>query len=276
MTEQQDLCMQPDAEGRFGRFGGKFVSETLMASLEALDKAWQTYRQDPEFLAEFKRDLKHFVGRPSSLYFAEHLTRDVGGAKIYLKREDLNHTGAHKINNTSARFCWHEKWARSALSLKPGSQHGVATATVCARFGMQCIVYMGADDIARQALNVYRMKLMGAEVRPVTSGSRTLKDALNDAMRDWVTNVDDTFYIIGTVAGPHPYPEMVRDFQRVVGVKRVSKSRGRKVVCLMPSWLVSVVAPMRLAFSIVLNDKDVRLIGVEAGGLGVKPASMRH
>nr|WP_255420852.1 tryptophan synthase subunit beta [Pelagibaculum spongiae] len=272
MTEQKDLCMQPDAEGRFGRFGGKFVSETLMASLEALDKAWQSSRNDPEFLEEYKSDLKHFVGRPSPLYFAEHLTRDVGGAKIYLKREDLNHTGAHKINNTIGQVLLARKMGKKRIIAETGAgQHGVATATVCARFGLQCIVYMGADDIARQALNVYRMKLLGAEVRPVTSGSRTLKDALNDAMRDWVTNVDDTFYIIGTVAGPHPYPEMVRDFQRVIGVearKQIQQLEGR-----LPDAVVACVGGGSNAIGIFhpfLNDKEVRLIGVEAGGLGIE------
>ncbi|PVZ72575.1 tryptophan synthase subunit beta [Pelagibaculum spongiae] len=264
--------MQPDAEGRFGRFGGKFVSETLMASLEALDKAWQSSRNDPEFLEEYKSDLKHFVGRPSPLYFAEHLTRDVGGAKIYLKREDLNHTGAHKINNTIGQVLLARKMGKKRIIAETGAgQHGVATATVCARFGLQCIVYMGADDIARQALNVYRMKLLGAEVRPVTSGSRTLKDALNDAMRDWVTNVDDTFYIIGTVAGPHPYPEMVRDFQRVIGVearKQIQQLEGR-----LPDAVVACVGGGSNAIGIFhpfLNDKEVRLIGVEAGGLGIE------
>ncbi|MGB0514876.1 MAG: pyridoxal-phosphate dependent enzyme, partial [Wenzhouxiangellaceae bacterium] len=209
---------QPDATGHFGRFGGRFVSETLMAALEELEQAWLKYSEDADFQAELDRDLNHFVGRPSPLYFAERLTRHAGGARIVFKREDLNHTGAHKINNTVGQALLARAMGKPRVIAETGAgQHGVASATVAARLGMKCVVYMGADDIQRQAINVFRMKLLGAEVICVDSGSRTLKDALNEAMRDWVTNVEDTFYIIGTVAGPHPYPMLVRDFQSVIG-----------------------------------------------------------
>ncbi|KPK52113.1 MAG: tryptophan synthase subunit beta, partial [Thiotrichales bacterium SG8_50] len=210
----------PDARGHFGAYGGMFVAETLMQPLTELREAYERYRADPDFLREFERDLKLFVGRPSPLYPAERWSEALGGARIYLKREDLNHTGAHKINNTVGQALLAKRMGKTRIIAETGAgQHGVASATVAARFGLECIVYMGTEDIERQAINVYRMKLLGAEVRPVSSGSKTLKDALNEAMRDWVTNVDDTFYIIGTVAGPHPYPAMVRDFQSVIGIE---------------------------------------------------------
>src|SRR5690606_1140699 len=208
----------PDATGHFGPYGGRFVAETLIDALDQLQALYSRLKDDPEFLAEFDRDLAHYVGRPSPLYFAERLTRELGGAQIYFKREDLNHTGAHKINNTVGQALLAKLTGKRRVIAETGAgQHGVATATIAARLGLECQVYMGAEDVKRQAPNVYRMKLLGAEVIPVTSGSRTLKDAMNEAMRDWVTNVDDTFYIIGTVAGPHPYPQMVRDFQSVIG-----------------------------------------------------------
>ena len=204
----------PDERGHFGIYGGMFVAETLMEPLAELRRAYERYRTDADFLRELEHDLKHFVGRPSPLYFAERWSERIGGARIYLKREDLNHTGAHKINNTVGQALLAKRMGKTRIIAETGAgQHGVASATVAARFGLECVVYMGTEDIERQAINVYRMKLLGAEVVPVSSGSRTLKDALNEAMRDWVTNVDDTFYIIGTVAGPHPYPAMVRDFQ---------------------------------------------------------------
>jgi tryptophan synthase beta chain len=208
----------PDASGHFGPYGGKFVAETLMAPLAELEQAYREALADPAFIAEFERDLHHYVGRPSPLYHAERWSRILGGAQIYLKREDLNHTGAHKINNTIGQGLLARRMGKHRIIAETGAgQHGVASATVAARFGMQCRVYMGASDIQRQSVNVFRMKLLGAEVVPVTSGSKTLKDALNEALRDWVSNVDNTFYIIGTVAGPHPYPAMVRDFQAVIG-----------------------------------------------------------
>src|SRR4030065_445033 len=210
--------MYPDARGHFGKFGGIFVAETLMQPLAELRDAYERYRADPAFQEEFAGDLRLFVGRPSPLYPARRLTEEFGGARIYLKREDLNHTGAHKINNTVGQALLARRMGKPRIIAETGAgQHGVATATVAARFGMECVVYMGEEDMKRQAINVYRMKLLGATVVPVTSGSRPLKDALNEAMRDWVTNVDNTFYIIGTVAGPHPYPAMVRDFQAVIG-----------------------------------------------------------
>ena len=209
---------QPDARGHFGPYGGTFVAETLIHALRELEAAYEHYRQDPEFQAEFRRELKHFVGRPSPVYHAARLSSELGGAQIYLKREDLNHTGAHKVNNTIGQALLAKRMGKPRVIAETGAgQHGVATATVCARWGMECVVYMGSEDVKRQSPNVYRMHLLGAKVVPVESGSRTLKDALNEALRDWVTNVENTFYIIGTVAGPHPYPTMVRDFQRVVG-----------------------------------------------------------
>ena len=210
----------PDKQGHFGPYGGRFVSETLMCALEELEMAYQRFQADPSFQQELDRELKHFVGRPSPIYFAQRWSDILGGAKIYLKREDLNHTGAHKINNTVGQALLARMMGKKRVIAETGAgQHGVATATVAARYGMECIVYMGAEDIARQSSNVYRMKLLGATVIPVEGGSRTLKDALNEAMRDWVTNVEDTFYIIGTAAGPHPYPMMVRDFQAVIGAR---------------------------------------------------------
>ncbi|HNI37564.1 MAG TPA: tryptophan synthase subunit beta, partial [Pseudomonadales bacterium] len=213
-----DFSAFPDAHGHFGRYGGQFVSETLMAAVSELEQSYARLREDPEFQAEFDHDMAHYVGRPSPLYFAERWSRELGGARIFLKREDLNHTGAHKINNTIGQALLAKRSGKTRIIAETGAgQHGVATATVAARLGMECVVYMGEDDIKRQTLNVYRMKLLGATVKSVTSGSRTLKDALNEAMRDWVTNVDNTFYIIGTAAGPHPYPMLVRDFQSIIG-----------------------------------------------------------
>jgi tryptophan synthase beta chain len=261
----------PDTRGHFGPYGGKFVAETLMGPIEELREAYEKYLKDPAFLAELDRDLMYYVGRPSPLYLAERLTEQVGGAKIYLKREDLNHTGAHKINNTVGQALLARAMGKKRVIAETGAgQHGVASATVAARFGMQCVVYMGAEDIQRQAINVYRMKLLGAEVVPVTSGSRTLKDALNEAMRDWVTNVDDTFYIIGTVAGPHPYPAMVRDFQSVIGREareQILEQEGR-----LPDALVACVGGGSNAIGLFypfLNDHDVALYGVEAAGSGL-------
>ncbi|MDQ1363408.1 MAG: tryptophan synthase beta chain, partial [Pseudomonadota bacterium] len=214
----KDYYSMPDARGHFGIYGGKFVAETLMQPLEELRQAYEKVKKDPAFQAQFDHDLAHYVGRPSPLYHAERWSKQLGGAQIYLKREDLNHTGAHKINNTIGQGLLAKYMGKTRIIAETGAgQHGVASATVAARFGMECVVYMGADDVQRQAPNVFRMKLLGAAVVPVTSGSKTLKDALNEAMRDWVTNVDNTFYIIGTVAGPHPYPAMVRDFQAIIG-----------------------------------------------------------
>ena len=262
----------PDQTGHFGPYGGIFVSETLIGPLEELKTAYEKYLHDPDFLAEFDHDLAHFVGRPSPLYFAERWTQQLGGAQIYLKREDLNHTGAHKVNNTVGQALLAKRMGKKRIIAETGAgQHGVATATVAARFGMQCIVYMGAEDIERQAPNVYRMKLLGAEVIPVQSGSRTLKDALNEAMRDWVGHVDDTFYIIGTVAGPHPYPAMVRDFQAIIG--RETKTQSLSQCGRLPDALVACVGGGSNAigmFHPFIEDEQVRLIGVEAGGDGVE------
>ncbi|MEO5702967.1 MAG: pyridoxal-phosphate dependent enzyme, partial [Gammaproteobacteria bacterium] len=214
MHSGAELPSLPDANGHFGPYGGRFVAETLMGPLEELRLAYEHYRQDPDFLAELDKDLSDYVGRPSPLYLAKRWSKQLGGAQIYLKREDLNHTGAHKVNNTVGQALLAERMGKTRIIAETGAgQHGVATATVAARLGLECVVYMGSEDIKRQALNVYRMKLLGATVVPVESGSKTLKDALNEAMRDWVTHIDNTFYIIGTVAGPHPYPMMVRDFQ---------------------------------------------------------------
>ncbi|GAB4175091.1 MAG: tryptophan synthase subunit beta [Wenzhouxiangellaceae bacterium] len=261
----------PDPRGHFGPYGGRFVSETLMAALEELDAAWQRVRGDAAFQAEFQRDLKHFVGRPSPLYLAERLTAHAGGARIVFKREDLNHTGAHKINNTVGQALLARAMGKRRVIAETGAgQHGVATATVAARLGMQCVVYMGADDVQRQAINVFRMKLLGAEVVSVESGSRTLKDALNEAMRDWVTNVDDTFYILGTVAGPHPYPELVREFNAVVGreaCEQCLSEYGR-----LPDALVACVGGGSNAMGLFhpfIEDREVQMIGVEAAGRGL-------
>lgn len=261
----------PDNKGHFGPYGGIFVSETLIGPLEELRVAYEKYLQDPDFLAEFDHDLAHFVGRPSPLYFAKAWTEKLGGAQIYLKREDLNHTGAHKVNNTVGQALLAKRMGKKRIIAETGAgQHGVATATVAARFGMECVVYMGAEDIERQAPNVYRMKLLGADVVPVTSGSQTLKDALNEAMRDWVSYVDETFYIIGTVAGPHPYPAMVRDFQSIIG--RETKEQSLAQLGRLPDMLVACVGGGSNAigmFHPFIDDKDVKLIGVEAGGDGI-------
>ncbi len=266
-----DLCAMPDVRGHYGPYGGRFVAETLMAPLEELNAAYTRYRHDPAFQAELDADLAHYVGRPSPLYHAERLSRELGGAQIYLKREDLNHTGAHKVNNTVGQALLAKRMGKRRVIAETGAgQHGVATATVAARLGMECVVYMGEEDIRRQAINVYRMKLLGATVVPVTSGSRTLKDALNEAMRDWVTHVDDTFYIIGTGAGPHPYPAMVRDFQAIIG-------REARVQCLqqtggLPNALIACVGGGSNAIGLFhpfLNDASVALYGVEASGDGI-------
>jgi len=266
----------PDASGHFGPYGGKFVAETLMAPLAELEQAYRVALADPDFVAEFERDLKDYVGRPSPLYHAERWSRTLGGAQIYLKREDLNHTGAHKINNTIGQGLLARRMGKKRVIAETGAgQHGVASATVAARFGMQCIVYMGANDIQRQSQNVFRMKLLGAEVVPVHSGSKTLKDALNEALRDWVTNVDSTFYIIGTVAGPHPYPAMVRDFQVVIG--REARAQCLAQVGRLPDAVIACVGGGSNAMGLFypfLDDGAVRLIGVEAGGDGI--ATGRH
>ncbi len=262
----------PDERGHFGPYGGRFVAETLMLPLNELDAAYARYLQDPEFLAELDADLAHFVGRPSPLYFAERLSRETGGARIYLKREDLNHTGAHKINNTVGQALLAKRMGKKRIIAETGAgQHGVASATVAARLGMECVVYMGAEDIKRQAINVYRMRLLGAEVVPVSSGSKTLKDALNEALRDWVTNVDNTFYIIGTVAGPHPYPAMVRDFQAVIG--REARSQILEREGRLPDALVACVGGGSNAIGLFhpfLDDTAVALHGVEGGGDGIE------
>ena len=275
-VENRLLSSLPDDRGHFGPYGGRFIAETLMEPVEELSRAYERLRVDPEFLAEFDRDLADFVGRPSPLYHAERWSRKVGGAQIYLKREDLNHTGAHKINNTVGQALLARRMGKNRVIAETGAgQHGVATATVAARFGMECVVYMGAEDIQRQAINVYRMRLLGAEVIAVKSGSRTLKDALNEAMRDWVTNVDTTFYIIGTVAGPHPYPAMVRDFQTVIGREtraQVLDKSGR-----LPDALVACVGGGSNAIGLFhpfLDDNEVSMYGVEGGGYGV--ASGHH
>lgn len=270
-TTPVNYAAVPDQRGHFGPYGGRFVSETLMDALEELEALYFRLREDPDFQAEFDHDLAHYVGRPSPLYLAERLTKKVGGAQIYLKREDLNHTGAHKVNNTIGQALLAKHMGKPRVIAETGAgQHGVATATVAARLGLKCQVYMGAEDVKRQSLNVYRMKLLGAEVIPVTSGSRTLKDAMNEAMRDWVTNIDDTFYIIGTVAGPHPYPQLVRDFQCVIG-------REARAQCLaqygqLPDALVACVGGGSNAIGLFhpfLEDAGVAMYGVEAGGLGL-------
>lgn len=276
MAKGIDWAALPDERGHFGPYGGRFVAETLMGPLEELRLAYERMKKDPVFLAQLDDDLTNFVGRPSPLYHAKRWSEMVGGAQIYLKREDLNHTGAHKVNNTVGQALLARHMGKSRIIAETGAgQHGVATATVAARFGMTCMIYMGADDIERQKSNVYRMRLLGADVVSVTSGSRTLKDALNEAMRDWVTNVDDTFYIIGTVAGPHPYPAMVRDFQSIIGRearKQILKQAGR-----LPDALVACVGGGSNAIGLFhpfLKDKNVALYGVEGGGHGL--ASGRH
>ena len=262
----------PDASGHFGPYGGSFVSETLVFALEDLKKAYANLKDAPAFKAEFARELKHFVGRPSPVYHARRWSEELGGAQIYFKREDLNHTGAHKVNNTIGQALLARAMGKPRVIAETGAgQHGVATATVAARFGMKCVVYMGATDVARQVANVYRMKLLGAEVVPVESGSKTLKDALNEAMRDWVTNVEDTFYIIGTVAGPHPYPAMVRDFNSVVGKECLWQMP--ELIGHQPDVIVACVGGGSNAMGIFYDYIDkpgVRLVGVEAGGEGVE------
>ena len=271
MSKIADFNLYPDAHGRFGEYGGSYVAETLMAPLAELSEAYERLSTDPAFLAELDRDLQHYVGRPSPIYHAERLSRQVGGARILFKREDLNHTGAHKINNTIGQALVARHMGKQRVIAETGAgQHGVATATVAARFGMRCVVYMGAVDIERQKINVYRMKLLGAEVVPVTSGSKTLKDALNEAMRDWVTNVADTFYIIGTVAGPHPYPKMVRDFNAIVG--REARAQVLAQYGRLPDVLTACVGGGSNAiglFHAFLNDADVRIVGAEAAGEGI-------
>jgi len=262
----------PDEKGHFGPYGGVFVAETLIEALDQLKAAYARYREDPEFCAEFDYELKHYVGRPSPVYHARRWTEHFGGAQVYLKREDLNHTGAHKINNTVGQALLARRLGKKRVIAETGAgQHGVATATIAARYGMECVVYMGSEDIKRQAQNVYRMKLLGASVVPVESGSKTLKDALNEAMRDWVTNVESTFYIIGTVAGPHPYPMMVRDFQSVIGresIQQMQEQTGRQ-----PDAVLACVGGGSNAMGIFhpyIPHKNVRLIGVEAAGLGIE------
>jgi tryptophan synthase beta chain len=266
-----DFNQFPDKKGHFGPYGGVFISDTLMCAVDELATTYEKYENDESFQREFEQDLLDYVGRPSPLYYADRLSQEMGGAKIYLKREDLNHTGAHKINNTIGQALLARRMGKKRIIAETGAgQHGVASATVAARFGMECVVYMGARDIKRQAMNVYRMKLLGATVVPVESGSKTLKDALNEAMRDWVTNVDSTFYIIGTVAGPHPYPKMVRDFQAVIG--RETKKQMLEKTGRLPDALVACVGGGSNAIGLFfpfLNDEHVKLYGVEAAGLGL-------
>jgi len=262
----------PDERGHFGPYGGVFVAETLIEALEELRLMYERYRHNPEFLAEFAYDLKHFVGRPSPIYYAQRLSEKIGGARIYFKREDLNHTGAHKINNTVGQALLAKRMGKPRVIAETGAgQHGVATATIAARLGLECVVYMGSEDVKRQAPNVYRMKLLGATVVPVESGSKTLKDALNEAMRDWVTNVADTFYIIGTVAGPHPYPMMVRDFQSVIGVE--AKQQMQEMIGRQPDAVIACVGGGSNAMGIFypyIDEENVKLIGVEAAGYGIE------
>jgi len=262
----------PDAHGHFGPYGGTFVAETLSHALDELRDAYARYQHDPEFIKEYECELKHFVGRPSPIYHARRLTEHCGGAQIYLKREDLNHTGAHKVNNVIGQALLARRMGKPRVIAETGAgQHGVATATIAARYGMECVVYMGSEDVRRQAANVYRMKLLGATVVPVESGSRTLKDALNEAMRDWVTNVADTFYIIGTVAGPHPYPMMVRDFQAVIGEE--CKVQMPEMIGRQPDAVIACVGGGSNAMGIFypyIDHTDVKLIGVEAAGEGIE------
>ena len=271
VKDKKDLPVLPDANGHFGIYGGRFVSETLSAALDELQALYSKLSKDPAFQKEFDEDLAHYVGRPSPLYFAEQLTKHCGGAKIYLKREDLNHTGAHKINNTIGQALLAKYSGKKKIIAETGAgQHGVATATVAARLGMECKVFMGSTDIERQKLNVYRMRLLGAEVISVESGTKTLKDAMNDAMRHWVTHVDDTFYILGTAAGPHPYPMLVRDFQSIIGretIRQCDAQIGRQ-----PDAVIACIGGGSNAIGMFypyLNMHDVRMIGVEAGGLGL-------
>ena len=261
----------PDLHGRFGPYGGRYVAETLIHALDELNEIYSRLKDDPDFRSEIDYDLQHYVGRPSPLYFAERLTSAAGGAQIYLKREDLNHTGAHKINNTIGQALLAKHTGKRRVIAETGAgQHGVASATIAARLGLDCVVYMGEEDVRRQAMNVYRMKLLGATVVPVTSGSRTLKDAMNEALRDWVTNVDSTFYIIGTAAGPHPYPQLVRDFQAIIG--REARAQCLEMTGTLPDALVACVGGGSNAIGLFhpfLDDKAVSMYGVEAGGFGL-------
>jgi tryptophan synthase beta chain len=267
---------QPDARGHFGPYGGTFVAETLIHALDELKAAYDDARADPAFMAEYRHELAHFVGRPSPVYHADRMSREIGGAQIYLKREDLNHTGAHKINNTIGQALLARRMGKPRVIAETGAgQHGVATATICARYGMECVVYMGSEDMSRQSPNVYRMHLLGARVVPVDSGSRTLKDALNEALRDWVTNVENTFYIIGTVAGPHPYPMMVRDFQRVIGDECLVQMPA--MIGRQPDAVIACVGGGSNAMGLFypyIPHEGTRLIGVEAAGEGL--ATGRH
>jgi tryptophan synthase beta chain len=266
------LTELPDSSGHYGPYGGVFVAETLMEPIDELRQAYERYMSDPAFVAELDADLQHYVGRPSPLYHAERMSRELGGAQIYLKREDLNHTGAHKVNNCIGQALLAKRMGKTRIIAETGAgQHGVATATVAARLGLECIVYMGEVDAARQEANVYRMRLLGAEVKTVSSGSKTLKDALNEAMRDWVTNVDNTFYIIGTVAGPHPYPAMVRDFQAVIG--REARQQIQAMTGRLPDALVACVGGGSNAIGLFfpfLDDEGVAIYGVEAAGDGIE------
>ncbi len=271
LDRPNSLRSGPDGRGRFGPFGGRFVAETLMPLILAVEEAWEQAKADPAFQPELDRYLKDYVGRPSPLWFAERLTERIGGARIYLKRDELNHTGSHKINNCMGQILLARRMGKTRIIAETGAgQHGVATATVCALFGLPCVVYMGATDVERQAPNVFRMKLLGAEVVPVTSGAGTLKDAMNEAMRDWVANVADTYYLIGTVAGPHPYPAMVRDFQSIIGTEaraQIQEAEGR-----LPDAVVAAIGGGSNAMGLFhpfLDDPSVRLIGVEAAGRGL-------
>lgn len=267
-----DYTQFPDERGHFGIHGGRFVSETLMAALQDLEKLYFRMKDDEQFLAEFDRDLAYYVGRPSPLYHAERWSKELGGAQIYLKREDLNHTGSHKVNNTIGQALLAKLSGKKRIIAETGAgQHGVATATIAARLGLECMVFMGAEDVKRQAMNVYRMRLLGATVVPVESGSKTLKDAMNEAMRDWVTNVDSTYYVIGTVAGPHPYPQLVRDFQSIIG--REARRQIQEQAGCLPDALVACVGGGSNAMGLFypfLNDQDVKMYGVEAAGLGIE------
>ena len=271
MTKPNDFSQYPDAQGRFGEFGGRYVAETLMPNILALEKAYDAAKSDPAFTAEFEDFLNHYVGRPSPLYFAERLTEHFGGAQIWLKRDELNHTGAHKINNCLGQVLLAKRMGKTRIIAETGAgQHGVATATVAARFGLPCEVFMGATDVERQAPNVFRMKLLGAKVHAVSSGRGTLKDAMNEALRDWVTYPDETFYVIGTVAGPHPYPAMVRDFQSVIG--REAREQMLERIGRLPDAAVACIGGGSNAMGLFhpfLEDEDVRLIGVEAAGKGL-------
>ncbi|GJL98017.1 MAG: tryptophan synthase beta chain [Hyphobacterium sp.] len=271
MTKPNAFSQYPDAQGRFGEFGGRYVAETLMPNILALEKAYEAAKADPTFIAEFEDFLKNYVGRPSPLYFAERLTEHFGGAQIWLKRDELNHTGAHKINNCLGQVLLAKRMGKTRIIAETGAgQHGVATATVAARFGLPCEVFMGATDVERQAPNVFRMKLLGAKVHAVTAGRGTLKDAMNEALRDWVTHPDETFYVIGTVAGPHPYPAMVRDFQSVIG--REARAQMLDRIGRLPDAAVACIGGGSNAMGLFhpfLEDEDVRLIGVEAAGKGL-------